>query len=275
MSNVGVGVYTLSFNSTGDFNTAMGSHSLFYITTGNYNSGLGEYAGPAAGNGAFINTTAIGYNSTPSASNRITLGTVANNNLTGGYGTWQNLSDARFKRNVSENVPGLAFITRLRPVTYTMDAEGVDRFLGIAQRMDTIPDGEAREQYRARLHEVSNATLTGFLAQEVEQAAKEVGYVFDGVHHPVDEHDHYTFGLRQFHCATGEGCAGVERHSTRTTGTDRGATTHDRGTDRTDRNARNHTSAMNIEWPKAISSAGAQWRFRSSCFGLRTASPRS
>jgi len=176
----------------------MGSHSLFYITTGNYNSGLGEYAGPAAGNGAFINTTAIGYNSTPSASNRITLGTVANNNLTGGYGTWQNLSDARFKRNVSENVPGLAFITRLRPVTYTMDAEGVDRFLGIAQRMDTIPDGEAREQYRTRLHEVSNATLTGFLAQEVEQAAKEVGYVFDGVHHPVDEHDHYTLGYASF-----------------------------------------------------------------------------
>lgn len=40
--------------------------------------------------------------------------------------------------------------------------------------------------------------LTGFVAQEVEQSAKDIGYQFDGVHHPVDENDHYTLGYASF-----------------------------------------------------------------------------
>ena len=33
---------------------------------------------------------------------------------------------------------------------------------------------------------------TGFLAQEVEQAAKAVGFNFDGVHVPANARDHYS-----------------------------------------------------------------------------------
>ena len=126
------------------------------------------------------------------------IGTVANNNLTGGYGAWQNLSDGRFKRQVQENVPGLEFITQLRPVTYTLDARAVDSFLGIAQRMDTISDQAARSRYQQRLDEVSTEVQTGFIAQEVEAAARSIGYDFAGVHHPISDADHYTIGYEAF-----------------------------------------------------------------------------
>ncbi len=40
--------------------------------------------------------------------------------------------------------------------------------------------------------------LTGFVAQEVEAAAREIHYNFDGVHHPTTEQDHYTLGYASF-----------------------------------------------------------------------------
>jgi hypothetical protein len=48
------------------------------------------------------------------------------------------------------------------------------------------------------LQEVSKEKLTGFIAQEVEQAAKETGYDFDGVQHPKSDGDHYTIGYATF-----------------------------------------------------------------------------
>ena len=140
----------------------------------------------------------MGYYASATISNRAVIGTVANNNLTGGFGAWQNLSDARFKHQVKEDVPGLSFITKLRPVTYTLDARAVDTFLGIAQRMDTIPDAAAKARYSQRLAEVSAQVQTGFIAQEVEAAAQSIGYDFAGVHHPVSDADHYTIGYEAF-----------------------------------------------------------------------------
>lgn len=194
--NAAIGTGALLVNTTGTLNASLGNGSLNANTTGSQNTAVGANSGPTATNRT--NTTAVGYNATPSANNRITIGTSTNNNLTGGYGTWQNLSDGRFKQNVNADVPGLDFITRLRPVTYNLDAASVDRFLGIAQRMEASEDMEARQWYSSRLEEVSKEVLTGFIAQEVEAAAKEVGYAFDGVHHPVDEQDHYTIGYASF-----------------------------------------------------------------------------
>lgn len=39
---------------------------------------------------------------------------------------------------------------------------------------------------------------TGFLAQEVEKAAEEAGYNFNGVHKPQDENDNYSLAYAQF-----------------------------------------------------------------------------
>ncbi|MBK7753315.1 MAG: tail fiber domain-containing protein [Flavobacteriales bacterium] len=75
-------------------------------------------AGAFVSIGGNFHTTAIGAGAFPTASNRINIGTALSNNLTGGYGSWQNFSDARFKRDVQADVPGLDFILRLRPVSY-------------------------------------------------------------------------------------------------------------------------------------------------------------
>jgi hypothetical protein len=39
---------------------------------------------------------------------------------------------------------------------------------------------------------------TGFIAQEVEKTANEIGYNFDGVHHPITDKDNYTIGYATF-----------------------------------------------------------------------------
>ncbi len=180
-----------------NYNVAIGTNTLLVVGSMNNNTAVGSFAaGTPVTN--LTNTTSLGYNATASADNRITIGTSTNNNLTGGYGNWQNLSDGRFKTNVQEDVPGLDFIARLRPVTYNLMADKVDEHLGIKQRMDTLPEAETRAWYNERLKEVSAEKLTGFIAQEVEQAARESGYEFDGVHHPVNERDHYTLGYASF-----------------------------------------------------------------------------
>jgi hypothetical protein len=39
---------------------------------------------------------------------------------------------------------------------------------------------------------------SGFIAQEVEQAAQQAGYDFNGVHKPENEHDNYSIAYSQF-----------------------------------------------------------------------------
>lgn len=110
----------------------------------------------------------------------------------------QNLSDGRFKTDVAEDVPGLAFISKLRPVTYHLDALKVDEFVGVRKKVEQMNNPTEMERYKSRAKEVSAEKLTGFIAQEVEQAAKEVGYDFDGVQHPKNDGDTYTLGYSTF-----------------------------------------------------------------------------
>jgi predicted transcriptional regulator len=51
-------------------------------------------------------------------------------------------------------------------------------------------DKERAEQERV-LH-------TGFIAQEVEQAAKDINFKFDGVHHPENDNDTYSIAYAEF-----------------------------------------------------------------------------
>lgn len=209
--NVAFGKDALNANN-GSFNTAAGIYAADGITNGQYNTALGYSALPSttsAGNntaggyfagigGNFTNTTAIGAAASPTANNRINIGTALSLNQTGGYGTWQNFSDARFKRDVRTDVPGLDFILRLRPVTYLLDAEATERKSGNWQRMDTCTAKDHRTTYMQRIAEVSSQRQTGFIAQEVEAAAQAIGFDFDGVHHPVNANDTYTLGYELF-----------------------------------------------------------------------------
>ncbi|MDO9187031.1 MAG: tail fiber domain-containing protein [Bacteroidia bacterium] len=196
--NVAIGQTTLLQNTTGQGNTANGYFSLSNNVTGNQNTAIGCQADMANGFGNLNGAMALGYNARTDAPNRIVIGTTANNNNVWVSGTVQNLSDGRFKDNIQENVPGLSFITKLRPVTFQLKAQLIDESLGIKQRMDTCNDVAQKNRYFAQLAAVSATTETGFIAQEVDSAAQESGYDFNGLHKPINAADHYGLSYSSF-----------------------------------------------------------------------------
>ncbi|HLP21713.1 MAG TPA: tail fiber domain-containing protein, partial [Chitinophagales bacterium] len=86
------------------------------------------------------------------------------------------------------SVPGLAFITKLRPVTYHLDLQSIASYLH-------TPD-----QARAKDAEATKEKMlqTGFIAQEVEKSAKELGFDFSGVDVPKNETDFYGLRYAEF-----------------------------------------------------------------------------
>lgn len=170
----------------GSFNTILGAMSGHRNFIGTHNTFVG-YNVDHVSNAVFTidNSTAIGFEARVSASNQIRFG---NGNVTsiGGYVGWSNLSDGRFKKNITENVKGLAFITKLRPVSYALDLQKLYNHLNT----DDIPLKQS-EKSDAIIH-------TGFIAQEVEQAAKEAGFVFSGVDAPKNPSDTYALRYAEF-----------------------------------------------------------------------------
>ncbi|HRH70754.1 MAG TPA: tail fiber domain-containing protein [Flavobacteriales bacterium] len=208
--NTASGIGAMYNNSTGSSNTAIGQDALNANVEGLYNTAVGSNAGTtepgtyttttvgrnaaAAADGA----TALGFNATAPAANSIRIGSSANLNQVGIFGILQSLSDGRFKENVQENVPGLVFIDRLRPVTYNLNTRKIDGTLGVLQRMENEKDPTTKARYFQRLSETEAMVETGFIAQDVEEAARSIGFDFSGVHRPVNEKDHYTLGYAGF-----------------------------------------------------------------------------
>ena len=208
--NVGVGGYTLGVNKTGDYNIAIGSSALGSNTTGNENTALGSHAlfsnatgsqNTAIGYGADVsydnltNATAIGYGARATASNQVTIG---NSSVTmiRGFAPWTTVSDGRVKENVQENVPGLSFINKLRPVTYNLDMDAADNII----QASSAQNGNVNESLKEIIstERIIRAAKqermrTGFIAQEVEDAAESIGYDFSGVN--VDKSEGGLYGL--------------------------------------------------------------------------------
>ncbi len=93
--------------------------------------------------------------------------------------------DGRYKKQVQENVKGLDFIRRLRPVTYNLDVRGLSIHLGESTpEGGSVSRGVPKDQIR----------YTGFIAQEVEAAARQAGYDFSGV--DVPQNAGGLYGLR-------------------------------------------------------------------------------
>jgi hypothetical protein len=192
VGNTASGIQALSANTTGFYNTAIGLTALFSNTTGSNNTALGEAANVNANN--YSNATIIGYDVLGTASNQVRIGNSTVTSI-GGYTGWTNISDGRVKKNIKENVPGLVFINELKPVTYNLDLDAADKI--IARQPIKDKDGNiiqpSAEQETARKQK-EQIVYTGFIAQDVEKAARSLNYDFSGVDAAKNDKDLY--GLR-------------------------------------------------------------------------------
>ena len=190
--NTVIGNQSLNSNTIGSFNTANGQQSLASNITGSDNTALGASADVSFGN--LNNATAIGSGAIATASNMVRIGNSAVN-LIKGQVAFSSVSDARIKENIKESVPGLAFIAELRPVTYTLNIQKQE-----AITMQAMPDSIKAKHRLSNDKNLSsnNIVRTGFIAQEVEAAAKKIGYDFDGVSIPQNETDLYGISYAEF-----------------------------------------------------------------------------
>jgi trimeric autotransporter adhesin len=210
-NNIAIGMFSLLYNN-GSFNTAIGVHTLYNTHSSQYNTAVGFYAGKNYNNGynnvfvgantdvnglGYYNVIAIGQATICTAPSQVTIGNPATNSYRA-YAYWSNISDGRYKKNLKEDVPGLAFINKLRPVTYTLDASGLDAFLNNGRGNDEKISAEAQAVMQKALKEKDIIVETGFIAQEVEQAAKEWKYNFSGVEAPKNDKDVYALRYSEF-----------------------------------------------------------------------------
>ena len=182
--NTCMGYHTLYSNTSGDYNTANGYYSLNSNQIGNNNTALGYSAFSDGTN--YSNSTALGNDAEPGASNTVAIG---NTNVTwiGGNVTWSTYADKNAKNNIQEDVKGVDFIMELRPVTYYFDKDKMDGLIG------TVDSSDYAEKY-----DIEKIRQSGFLAQEVEQAAKKSGYDFSGIKKPEGDVKYYSLSYAEF-----------------------------------------------------------------------------
>ena len=200
--NVSLGNYSMASNTTGWANTSTGYQAAYSTTKGHGVVALGYRAlcantlgndNTALGNQAFLNgaqynnSSAIGYLAQPQASNQIVLGNGSITSLRCHTTSITTGSDKRIKDDVRENVPGLEFIQQLRPVTYHLNVDKLNTILGVND------SSEADSKY-----DVQEKQMSGFIAQEVEAAAKACKYDFSGVDKPEQEGGLYGLRYAEF-----------------------------------------------------------------------------
>ena len=156
---------------------------------GSNNTFLGNQADATAD--GFTNSTAVGAFASVNASNKIRLGSSAVTVIEGQV-AYTFPSDGRFKTAITENVKGLDFITKLRPVIYNFQTKKYDEFIRGEENKDV--------KFASSIDYTESEKMrhNGFVAQEVEKAAKETGYEFDGVVAPKNNKEAYGLSYSQF-----------------------------------------------------------------------------
>lgn len=178
-NNMAIGYYSMYSSSTGANNTAVGVYSASANTTGNNNTAVGNYAMYINNSGQ--NNVAVGQSSGyyMTGSNNITLGydaqvpVAANNDqirigntgitYAGTQVAWSITSDQRWKSNIQNLNLGLAFVSKLRPVSYF------------------------------RSNDFSKKVEFGFIAQELEATLLEYNASNNGM---IAKDDHGMYSVR-------------------------------------------------------------------------------
>ena len=185
--NTAIGVASLINNNTGSANTAFGDGALENVSTGSSNTAIGFLSGTATGSPNIQNTVSIGNSGyLNAANNQAFIGNLSTIWI-GGNEPWSTFSDARIKTNITENVKGLDFIMKLRPVTYYKSMDAITQLTGNKETPDC-----------ASKHDADKILQSGFLAQEVEQAATSVNYDFSGLHVPANSKQLYSLSYSEF-----------------------------------------------------------------------------
>lgn len=194
-------------NTTGYNNTFVGVNAGYNNTTGYSNVALGPVAGDSytnlynsvfigaaadANSSGYNNTAAFGYNAVAQSSDKFYFGNayVTECKTT----SWVSTSDGRFKFNVKEEVKGLEFIKKLRPVTYQMNTQQLNTFLR-QDALQAFPDSIIKNSSdTAGFAASSNIIHSGFIAQEIQQAALECGFSSSIVSIPSNNNKE-TYGI--------------------------------------------------------------------------------
>ena len=173
-------------------NTALGKSSGYGSTGINFNqcTFIGSSSYPTV---ARTNVTMLGYgiaNGQCTGDNQVCLGNTAI--VSPGLRSQQTgitaYSDARFKTNIKEEVAGLSFILKLKPVTYNIRPMELHKIWGTPDSMVNNLD----------FSEAEKETRIGFVAQDVEKAAKDCGFNFPGLDIPKNEKEVYTMRYVDF-----------------------------------------------------------------------------
>ena len=191
--NVGIGFYSLGSNwgIDGSDNTAVGYYSGAYNSSG---IDLNQCTFVGASSGTYLdrtNITMLGYGITTAectGDNQVLLGNTAITSIRAEVTGLTAYSDARYKTNITEDIKGLDFIKRLRPVSYNVRPTELHKIWGTPDSLYQHIDHSDVEQIR----------FSGFLAQEVEQAAEASNYSFTGIDIPKNENETYALRYTEF-----------------------------------------------------------------------------
>jgi hypothetical protein len=204
-NNIGIGYHSLGQidnvglrilgNVIGYDNIALGLVAGDRIGSNcNQSSFIGPFTNVITNNTDVSNSTALGNGALIFQNNMMRLGNSAVTRIETQVGLTV-VSDGRYKFNVTEEVKGLAFIKKLRPVIYQYNTQLMDKEW-MKSEFDTMV--KHNPQLLKDYEIASNIRYSGFIAQEVEQAAKESNYDFNGVSKPENTDGHYGLNYSEF-----------------------------------------------------------------------------
>lgn len=206
--NVSIGDFACRDNTTGYNNVAIGYSALETNTVGIYNTCVGFDAGNGGTPGCNLNYCTIvgalsypqvtrnnvimlGYmigNAQCTGNNQVLLGNTAITQIRAQVTGITAYSDQRIKYNIKEDVKGLEFIMKLKPVTFNENPEIMHKIWG-------TPDSLLKTLDHS---DIMKRRQIGFLAQDVEKAAKECGFEFPGIDVPSNEKEFYKLRYTDF-----------------------------------------------------------------------------
>lgn len=155
--NTGIGVRALGDNEGGSYNTGVGRSAGGACINGNGNTSVGYGANSTGTTGSY--NTCLGHNAEPStvtASGQFVLGDSNVTSLRCNVTSISSLSDARDKKDITDNPYGLDFINSIKSRQFTWET-----------REGNMKDGE---------------TNLGFIAQELLEATNGNNNVLDLVY---------------------------------------------------------------------------------------------